>query len=634
MTLSTTKLHIGRWPPPPPPPPWKTFRARRAWVWLGVAVAALLLAAAGRVGAEGLVCASGTCSQAFSVPEDIAENSYVGTVGHSASTGGLPFRELLSSPSGNGNVDATQAFELDRTTGRISTKSSLDREAVPGGYFFVVTTSSVPVLVTVHLLDVNDNSPAFNPSSNTLEFSESRPRGAKKSLGSVTDADLGANSTRTCQIVSGNVGNAFALEQKRSGEHDIILDLKVNTQLDYELVPSYNLVIRATDGGGRTSDMTVRISILDQNDNQPIFNTSKYEVRIAENVTVGTSVIQVEATDQDSGPNGRIRYSIDSKTDPEAHFGIDRDTGVVRINKPLDYETQPSFRLTLEATDDGPLRLVGNAALEVTLLNINEQPANIRLVYLQGANRQGHIFENTKAGTSVARISIDDPDITVDRQVDVNVTLLGGDDVFGLEITGEVLSLVVVNTPPDREVKATYDLTVIVTDAGNPPLRASESFTIFIDDVNDNAPRFPQSSYEAEVQETAEVGTSVLRVTASDSDEGDNSRIFYAIQGSSSPQSGWFEIDSSTGVITTRAPIDCELNAQPVLVVTARDNGETPLSGSTSVTIVVRDVNDKQPEFETSFYNARVFEDAAIGDCPIEVSNHLLKKKKKKKNYT
>ena len=609
------ELHIGRWPPPR-----TTLGALPRWVWLGVVVVTLLIAAGG-VSADGLVCVNRTCNQAFSVQEDIAINSYVGTVENSPSTGDLPFMELLSSPSGNGNVDATQAFNLDVHTGRITTKSRLDREAAPNGYFFVVTTSNIPVLVTVHLLDVNDNSPSFNPSSKTLEFSESRPRGAKKSLGSVTDPDLGNNSTRICEIVSGNVGNAFALEQKKSGEHDIILDLKVNTQLDYELVPSYNLVIRATDGGGRTGEMTVKISILDQNDNQPIFNTSKYEVQIAENVTVGTSIIQVEATDQDSGPNGRIRYSIDSKTDPEAHFGIDPVTGIVRINKPLDYETQPTFRLTLEATDDGPHKLVGNAALDIKLLNINEQPANIRLVYLQGANRQGHIFENTKAGTSVARISIDDPDITVDRQVDVNVTLLGGDDVFGLQITGEVLSLVVVNTPPDREVKATYDLTVIVTDAGNPPLRASESFTIFIDDINDNAPQFPQNSYEAEVQETAEVGTSILRVTASDSDEGDNSKIFYSIQGSSSPQAFWFGIDSSTGVITTRAQVDCEQNSQPVFVVTARDNGEPPLSGSTSVTIIVRDVNDKQPEFETSFYNARVLENAAVGDCPVEVSD-------------
>ncbi|KAL8622280.1 hypothetical protein ACOMHN_043803 [Nucella lapillus] len=606
--LVRTKLYTGQWPPPGGTPGLPSFG-----VWVKV-VTVLLACAIARTHASGLVCENESCSQEFSVAEDVSVNSFVGTIGTSASTGPMPFREFFSTSS----ADATQAFNVNLKTGRVTTNSTLDREAVPNGYIFIVgTTNNVPVVVTVKLLDVNDNSPTFSPSLKKLEFSESAPLGAKKSLGSVSDPDLGSNRTQICEIVSGNRGNAFSL--LTSGKYDIILDLTVNAQLDYETVSSYTLIIRATDGGGRTGEMTVRITILDQNDNSPIFNTSKYEVRIAENVTVGTSITQVEATDVDSGPNGRIQYSIDSKTDPEAHFKIDSQSGEVRINKPLDFETQSMFRLTLEATDDGPNKLVGYAALDVTLENINEQPANIRLVYLQGAERQGHISENTKAGTPVARISIDDPDITVDRQVDVNVTLLGGDKIFGLEITDEVLSLVVVNTPPDREVKSVYDLTIIVTDAGNPPLRASESFKVFIDDVNDNAPEFPKTTYNGEVQETAEVGTSILRVTAVDSDEGDNAKIFYAIQSSSGPQSGWFEIDSSTGVITTRTPIDCELNAQPKFVVTARDNGEPPLSGSTTVVIAVRDVNDKQPEFETSFYNARVAEDAPVGDCPIQV---------------
>jgi protocadherin-16/23 len=474
--------------------------------------------------------------------------------------------------------------------------------------------------VVVKLLDVIDNSPAFNPAQIAFNFSESVPLLTKQSLGSVTDPDLGINTTQSIVILSGNVGNAFALQRKDSGDFDKVLDLVVNSHLDYEEVQSYTLVIRATDGGGRTGDMTVRINILDQNDNQPIFNTSKYDVTVAENATVDTSIMQVEATDRDSGDNGRVTYSIDPITDPVGHFRIDRVSGVVYVNKPLDYETQPSYRLTLQATDGGADHLTGIAALDIKLININEQPATIRLVFLQGAGSEDHIAENTAAGTAVARISIADPDLTENRQMDVNVTLLGGDNVFGLQISAEVLSLVVVNTPPDREVKAVYDLTVVVTDTGSPPLSASKSFRIYIDDVNDNVPRFASDTYYAAVNETAEAGTSVLRVVAVDTDAGDNARIHYSISttsssSSSSPQADWFQIDSNTGVITTRSAIDCEVNPQPSLLVVARDNGEPPLSGSTTVYINVRDVNDKQPEFETSFYSATVNEDFPVGQC-------------------
>ncbi|XP_076446681.1 protein dachsous-like [Babylonia areolata] len=601
---------------------WKTEWQKKRWPspWIQDSVAVLfMLLAVRQAGAEsgGLVCDNEKCTQTFSVAENASIGTYVGTARNPENSMG--FNDFIPVDYIH---DSTQVFRVELSTGRITTKALLDRETVPNGeYSFVLQTnnSDILLLVRVKLLDINDNSPSFSPTFKALNFSESAPFGATKSLGSVTDPDQGTNSTVTCEIVSGNLGNVFLLSKKISGEHVKILDLKVNGRLDFEDNPIYNLVIRATDGGGRTGEMTVKIVILDQNDNQPIFNTSKYEVTVAENATVDTSIIQVQATDQDSGANGRIRYSISRETDPDLHFRIDPVTGVVRVNKPLDYETQSTFRLTLEATDDGPNRLVGNAALDVNLQNINEQPANIRVVYLQGADRQGHIPENTKAGTPVARISIDDPDISVDRQDDVNVALFGGDDVFGLQVTDGVLSLVVVNTPPDRENKSSYDLTVVVTDSGSPPLRATKLLTIVIDDVNDNAPQFTKNPYEAEVQETAEVGTSVVRVTAEDADEGDNARVVYSILGSSSPQAGWFSIDSRTGVITTRTPIDCELNPQPVLVVVARDQGEPPLSGSTSVRVSVRDVNDKQPEFDTSFYSARVAEDAAVGHCPVKV---------------
>ena len=562
------------------------------------------------------ICANSSCSQTFFVPENMPVGTHVGRIGHTP--GSLPFREFFS--TGNNVADAKQVFLLDRRTGDLTIRSTLDRELMPDGYVFILTSSDdnyPPTIVTVRLLDVNDNSPSFISTSMHLTFSESVPIGTKQSLGTVTDLDSGTNSTERCEIMSGNILNAFSLQHRQSGEHDMILDVIVNKKLDFEEVSLYDLVIRATDGGGKTGEMNASIEVLDQNDNQPVFVTSKYEVSLDENVMVGTSVVQVEATDLDSGSNGNIRYAIVARTNSKNHFIINADTGLISVNKPLDYESQFFYTLTIEAIDNGPGHLVGVAALDIKLNNVNEQPANIHLTYLQDDSRHGHILENTVAGALVARISIDDPDITFDKTINVTVDLLGGDNVFGLLWTNRDLSLVVVSEAPDRELKSIYNLTIVVSDTGTPPLLASESFSVIIDDVNDNAPVFSTDRYRCEVQVTAEKGTSVQRVTASDPDEGHNSKLFYAIQSSS--YSAWFNVDNSTGLITTRQVIDCEATSKASLVVTATDGGSPSLSGSTTVDIFVRDVNERQPEFDVSFYSAKVPEDYGIGGCPVQV---------------
>lgn len=172
-------------------------------------------------------CSTTQCYQNFSIPEDFPVGREVGRIdiSHTYTDIATDKKQL---------ADSTAVFNVNLATGVITTKAPLDRETTPTGYAFVLIPEKdgLPVYVQIFLLDVNDNSPKFNPPNITLNFSESAPNVTKKALGSVTDPDLGMNSTATVMILSGNTGDAFSLQQKSLGAFDILLDLKVNSRLD------------------------------------------------------------------------------------------------------------------------------------------------------------------------------------------------------------------------------------------------------------------------------------------------------------------------------------------------------------------------------------------------------------------
>ncbi|GFR86901.1 protein dachsous [Elysia marginata] len=524
-------------------------------------------------------------------------------------------RRIRSQATDNRTLNS---FAVDLATGIVTTTDYLNREEKDLHTIiltYMPSTTLQFVVVEIRVLDINDVRPTFMKSSLDVSISESAPKDYKIPLGSVRDEDLGANSTQTIEIMSGNEDNDFILEVKNSSNVEKILDLVVtNNKLNYERTQLYTLVIRATDGGGQYSEMTVNINVLDQNDNEPVFNLSKYTVRVAENVTVGTQIIRVQATDDDSGNNSQISYSIDHRTDPEEYFTIDTVTGWVRVNKPLDYETRSRFALKLEARDNGKTPLLGTTALDVILENINETPANISLRF-EPAFPNGLVPEDTPVDTVIAVVAVDNSEADAARG---QMELYKAAGYFDLRRSATSLELVI-NSPLDREKDAHVDMTLQVTDTGFPPLRASHAFTVVIGDVNDNDPIFSQSQYTATVEETAEVGQEIIRVNATDKDADVNGRVTYSLQ-DGSQHIGWFTVDPMTGAISTRATLDCEISPNPTLVVVATDGGDPPRIGSAQVTVSVRDVNDKEPEFETSFYSIKVAENRRVGDCILTVS--------------
>ena len=188
---------------------------------------------------------------------------------------------------------------------------------------------------------------------------------------------------------------------------------------------------------------------------------------------------------------------------------MDAVTGVVSVAKPLDYEQTKFYRLTLEARDHGVDPQTGSAGLEVHVRNVNEQPANITVDF-RSEFKDGQVKEDTAVGSVIAEVRVSDPDSDVVR--DVSISLFGDQNKFLLRnrttLTGTSGSSssgsggsdrvweLVTSAGLDREVTSSYELTVVVTDAGTPPLSANRDVRITVTDVNDNPPVFSPDSLQ------------------------------------------------------------------------------------------------------------------------------------------
>lgn len=157
----------------------------------------------------------------------------------------------------------------------------------------------------------------------------------------------------------------------------------------------------------------------------------------------------------------------------------------------------------------------------------------------------------------------------------------------------------------DREEKQNYTLTIQARDYGPAPLSSSTRLQLVLLDRNDNAPSFSRRSYQASVSEGLPPGAQVLRLSASDPDEGPNGHVTYSLTEDSSH--GAFSVDSLTGAIRTTRSLDRESRAQYTLRAVATDGcSQGPLTSVASVTVQVEDVNDNVPVCEHNPVNAWV----------------------------
>lgn len=508
-------------------------------------------------------------------------------------------------------------LEIDADTGIISTAVVLDRESRDKYKFVAATLTGEMIRVEIEVEDVNDHSPVFRSDEVNVEVSELSPVGSRFQLEGARDADEGEFGTQGYRITDVEMLDLFRLEYRVGSETHSSLDLILISKLDRETQDFYSFIVEAIDGGipARTGTLTLNVQVLDENDNPPIFNQSEYHASLPEEAQLMSSVCRVQATDLDLGENGRVTYEINRRqSDPDEVFAINETTGVIYLNKPLDFETQAFYELIVTARDNGAQPERVSAYIGVKVVDVNDNSPAISVLFLSELG-DAVVSEAASVGDYVARISVSDPDFGEDSPV---VTMDGGDGKFTLKQQSDVfLYILSVSGELDREQRDLYELKVRASDSGDPPLTSEKVFVLRVSDANDCHPVFEKDSYTVSIAEDAPKGSSLIQMRAQDADVGVNSELRYSVLRSS--QDGLISIESETGLVTTAAALDREMQSELQFLVVAADQGDPPLSSTATVTVLVEDVNDNEPIFLQQLYNVSVLEHSNVGSCFLQV---------------
>lgn len=285
-----------------------------------------------------------------------------------------------------------------------------------------------------------------------------------------------------------------------------------------------------------SSITTVVITLSDLNDNAPRFVPESYNVKIREDVPLGTVLTTIEATDPDEGDGGIVKYSIVSGD--EGKFEIDEETGVIRLIAELDYEQQQVFEIMARAKDRGRPRMASTCRITLEVIDVNE---NIHTPLFDNYVTNGSVYENSPIGTVVMQVIATDEDAGNDGEVVYSITDGSGLGRFQVDDAGTIRTAEVL----DREPEQRYWLTVYAQDRGAVPLYSYIDVLIDVIDVNDNAPQTTAPVYYPSVMEDSPSGIEVVQVKAFDPDTTSNQKLTFQISGGN-PQ-GFFKIDENSG---------------------------------------------------------------------------------------
>ncbi|XP_058267304.1 protocadherin alpha-8-like [Hemibagrus wyckioides] len=531
---------------------------------------------------------------AYSISEEVSPGTVVGNLAKDLS---LNVADLESRRLHIVSGSSKKHFDVDVKTGALFVLEAIDREQLcPNSN---TCTESLEAIVNnplqmhsveVKILDINDHSPFFQGKTQTVRIAELAVPGAKFPLLGAEDPDIASNSISSYKL-SNNV--FFSLEVHTDADQGPSAELVLMKNLDREKQSVIRLVLTAVDGGKppRSGTTEIIVIILDANDNAPVFSKTVYKVLVQENVIVGTSILKLNATDLDEGVNSELSYSFkQGQKGISDKFAIDSSTGEISVVGTLDYETTNAYEIRVEARDGGATPLASHSKVLVEVVDVNDNAPDIKLSSLLD-----NVREDAKKGTVIALITVQDKDGGKNGKVRCFVSQ---NSPFVLESTqGKYYSLVL-NGALDREENALYNVSITATDEGDPPLSSTAVLTVHISDVNDNAPRFPESSVSVYVKENSPAGALIASVSAQDMDFGENAQITYSLLSNSNmPLSSAVSINSASGEIYSMQSFNFEEMKTFQFHAQATDSGVPPLSSNVSVNVFILDENDNSPVF-------------------------------------
>ncbi|XP_043205387.1 DE-cadherin-like isoform X2 [Amphibalanus amphitrite] len=583
-------------------------------------------------------------------PPQFSDDLYRASVLENAAGGSLVVAVVAQDPNTDairysirtsGLVDTTlqyEMFTINELTGVIRLRSGeirFDEEE----YRFTVVARDPSDLedtasVTVRIIDVNDNRPVFNDCDQYQpEVAESQPAGTFVLKVVAEDADKGLNAELVYALVT-SPNAPESLFEIDSANGRLTTSKKFNRDApDHE--KSLRVIVKASDKGTPSLEGTCvfMVTVLDINDNPPMFDKQAYENSVAKDVKVDTQVERVSATDDDIGPNAAITYSLEAKYPPNARdfFQIDPHTGIISSKTSLAaLGTNTEVLLTAVATDQGKPALSARAQVTIAVKDSSLQPPT----FTEPPQPRYMLKENYRdTETPIATLRAVS---NLEGSPKVYYELLHGAQeqtnkfrtfVVDENEDGEAIVRYGGTRQLDYEQTPAYNITVVATT--DQQTSAQVTFQIVLEDRNDNVPTFYDAD-QAVVPENSVPGTFVAVVSAVDGDATrPNNQVTYSLDRESAEYQ-LFSIESGTGRISTRVPLDREDASRPspfyTVTVYAEDGAPSDISpdgqpnkDKQRITVEIGDVNDNPPKFETAIDTAHVKENVDIGSKVFDI---------------
>uniref|UniRef100_A0A674ACR6 Cadherin 7 n=1 Tax=Salmo trutta TaxID=8032 RepID=A0A674ACR6_SALTR len=430
-----------------------------------------------------------------------------------------------------------------------------------------------------------------------------------------SDVDKGDGKVK--YVLSGEGSTSIFTIDENTG------DIHATKRLDREEQAYYTLQAQAVD---RLTNIPVEprsefvVKVQDINDNEPKFLDGPYMAGVPEMSALGTTVVQVAATDADDptyGNSARVVYSIISG---QPYFSVDPKTGVVRTALPnMDREVKDQYVLVIQAKDMvGQMGgLSGTTSVTVTLTDVNDNPPRF-----SRKNYQYMVPESLPVASVVARVKALDNDIGPNAEMEYRI-MEDGPGVFNITTDEDTQEgIIILQKPLDFESKNSFNLRIEATNRNIDPafvhlgsFSDTTSVKVTVEDVNE-PPVFSTQLSKMVVSEDARVGISIGRVSAHDPDSS-NSAIRYSIDRNTDLER-FFNVDALSGVISTAKPLDREVNSVHNLTILAMENDPTQVGKGFAV-ITVLDINDNPPVFAIE-YETLLCENASPGQVIQTIS--------------
>ncbi|KAL2077341.1 hypothetical protein ACEWY4_026845 [Coilia grayii] len=490
--------------------------------------------------------------------------------------------------------------------------------------------------ITLELLDVNDNVPKFNQTFYTIQVTENNAPGALLALITAVDPDLHENQYLVYFIIEKDIANtSMSMLFSINPENGHLYALKT---FDYEIEKEFLFHIEARDSGvpPLSSNVTVHIIIMDQNDNTPVIvspwraHGTVVEEKIPRNTDKGSLVAKVIAIDTDSVHNSRITYQFLQNTDATL-FSLDQYNGEIRTMRMFSYRDARHQRLVVIAKDNGEPALSATVTIKLSTVetamksysDMTEVPleydifSDLNLYLVIGLGSVSFLLLITILVTIVLKCQKPKPSksappsrnsVASERNSTFADSTLVSNDAYwySLFLAETRKGKLVVRQPVpkgQRYIVSSLPRSTGLTEtsdsaASTLQLSDNETITLELLDVNDNVPKFNQTFYTIQVTENNAPGALLALVTAVDPDLHENQYLVYFIiekDIANTSMSMLFSINPENGHLYALKTFDYEIEKEFLFHIEARDSGVPPLRSNVTVHIIIMDQNDNTP---------------------------------------